>query len=91
MRHYLARPIAPGTVLQAPAIKQTQLECFAGHYRFVMSRNEGHPLACQTCSIRDNGLRYACAHCAVRVCKDCCDVLMMNGRNVGQLVEMLRS
>ncbi|KAJ4424997.1 hypothetical protein N0V82_000279 [Gnomoniopsis sp. IMI 355080] len=91
MRHYLARPIAPGTVLAAPPIKPTQLECFAGHYRFVASRNEEHPLACQTCSIKDNGVRYACAHCAVRVCKDCCDVLMMNGRNVGQLVEMLRS
>lgn len=90
MRHYLARPIAPGTVLAAPAIKQSQLECFANHYRFVASRNEEHPLACQTCSIKDNGQRYACAHCAVRVCKDCCDVLMMNGRNLGQLVEMLR-
>lgn len=91
MRHYLARPIAPGTVLAAPAIKRSQLECFAGHYRFVASRNEGHPLTCQTCSIRDKGQRFACAHCAVRVCKDCCDVLMMNGRNVGQLVEMLQS
>lgn len=90
MRHYLAKPVAPGTVLAAPAIKPTQLACFGGHYRFVPARNEAHPLACATCCVKDNAMRLTCAHCALRVCKDCCDVLMMNGRDVSNLIAMLK-
>lgn len=95
MRHHHAAanmtPIAPGTVLAASALKKSQLACLGSHYRFLPSRNEDHPLSCQSCQIRDNGARFTCAHCAVRICADCRDVLMMNGRDLGKLVEMLKA
>lgn len=93
MIHYAAKlkPIARGAVLPAAPLRPTQLDCLAGHYRFVASRNEGHPLACQSCCIADAGPRFSCAHCSVRICGDCRDVLMMNGRDLGQLVEMLKT
>lgn len=91
MRHYVVRPVAPGTVLAAPPLKPSQLACFAGHYRFLAARNESHPLACATCTVADNAMRYACSHCHVRLCKACCDVLMINGRDLGKLVEMLKA
>lgn len=84
-------PVACGAVLPAAPLRRAQLECFAGHYRLVASRNEDHPVACQSCRVADAGARFTCAHCAVRVCADCRDVLMMNGRDLGKLVEMLQS
>lgn len=92
MLHHAAKmvPVARGAVLPAAPLRRAQLECFAGHYRFVASRNEDHPIACQSCQIADAGGRFTCAHCAVRICADCRDVLMMNGRDLGKLVEMLK-
>lgn len=91
MVHYKLPSIAPGTVLAPPPLRQNQLDCFASHYRFTSSRNEDHPLACQSCHIKDRGMRFTCAHCAVRICSDCRDVLMMNGRDLNKLVEMLKA
>lgn len=90
MRHYLLNHVERGTVLPAAPLKKSQLECFAGHYRFVTSRNEAHPLACQSCDMRDNGARFTCSHCNVRLCAECMEVLMVNGRDLVKLVEMLR-
>lgn len=86
----VVEPVAPGACLPAAPLKRTQTECFGGHYRFLASRNEDHPLACQACHIRDSGARFTCAHCAVRICADCREVLMMNGRDLEKLVEMLK-
>lgn len=83
-------PVAPGSCIRAAPLKQTQLECFGGHYRFLASRNEDHPVACQSCRVEDKGARFTCAHCAVRICADCREVLMMNGRDLEKLVEMLK-
>lgn len=91
MAHYKLQPIAPGTVLAPAPLKSQHLDCFANHYRFVSSRNEDHPLACQSCNIRDSGMRFTCAHCGVRICNDCRDVLMMNGRDLNKLVSMLKA
>lgn len=76
--------------LPAAPLRRTQLECFGAHYRFVPSRNEDHPLACQACQVADAAPRFTCAHCAVRLCGECRDVLLMNGRDLGTLVEMLK-
>lgn len=91
MVHYKLQAVAPGTVLAAAPLRPNQLDCFANHYRFVPSRNEDHPLACQSCDVRDRGLRFTCAHCGVRICPDCRDVLMMNGRDLNKLVKMLKT
>lgn len=91
MVHYKLQSIAPGTVLAPAPLKPRQLNCFANHYRFTPSRNEDHPLACQSCSVKDSGMRFTCAHCGVRICPDCRDVLMMNGRDLNKLLEMLKA
>lgn len=80
-----------GVPLPSAPLRRTQLECFGAHYRFVPSRNEDHPLTCQACQIADAGARFTCAHCSVRLCGDCRDVLLMNGRDLGSLVGMLKS
>lgn len=91
IRHHHQLPaIAPGTVLPAPALKPSQLACFGGHYRLLPSKNDEHPLACASCHVQDNGSRFTCAHCAVRICGECKSVLEMNGRDLGKLVDMLR-
>lgn len=91
MVHYKLQSVAPGTVLAPAPLRPNQLECFANHYRFTPSRNEDHPLACQSCSVKDRGMRFTCAHCGVRICPDCRDVLMMNGRDLNKLLEMLKA
>lgn len=91
MLHYKLPPIAPGTVLTPSSLRPNQLDCFANHYRFVASRNEDHPLACQSCHVQDRSMRFTCAHCGVRICPDCRDVLMMNGRDLNKLVAMLKT
>lgn len=93
MLHHAAKmaSVSHGAVLPAAPLRRAQLECFAGHYRFVASRNEDHPVACQSCRVADAGTRFTCAHCTVRICADCREVLMMNGRDLGKLVEVLKS
>lgn len=91
MAHYKLQAITPGTVLTPAPLKPNQLDCFANHYRFTPSKNEDHPLACQSCQVKDHGVRFTCAHCRVRICMDCRDVLMMNGRDLNKLVEMLKA
>lgn len=91
MVHYKLQAIAPGTVLTPAPLKPNQVDCFANHYRFTPSKNDDHPLACQSCQLKDRSMRFTCAHCQVRICTDCRDVLMMNGRDLNKLVEMLKA
>ncbi|PSS03816.1 hypothetical protein BD289DRAFT_98155 [Coniella lustricola] len=91
LRYCKLPEVERGTVLSAAPLKTSQLNCMAGHYQFLPSRNQFHPIACQTCGIRDNETRWSCGHCAVRICIDCKEVLSMNGKDLPALVQMLKS
>jgi hypothetical protein len=80
----------PGDVIPAPRLKETQLDCFAGHAVLTFSRNESHPVGCMACLALDRGPRYTCSHCSARVCARCRDALLANGRDLRGWVGALR-
>lgn len=69
----------PGDVIPAPRLRETQLDCFAGHAVLTFSRNESHPVGCMACLALDRGPRFTCSHCSARVCARCRDALLANG------------
>lgn len=81
-----SRLFFPGDIIPAPPIKASQLDCLAVHSRFVVSKNEHHPVACMTCKVEDNGPRFSCSHCRVRICSSCREALVSNGRDLAKII-----
>jgi hypothetical protein len=49
----------------------TQLKCYRGHSRLLMSRNRNAPVECAVCHIDDSEDHYSCSWCALRMCTFC--------------------
>ncbi|POS78141.1 hypothetical protein DHEL01_v203448 [Diaporthe helianthi] len=81
-----SRLFFPGDIIPAPPIKASQLDCLTAHSRFVASKNEHHPVACMTCKVEDNGVRFSCSHCRVRICGGCREALVSNGRDLAKII-----
>ncbi|KAG8161458.1 hypothetical protein KVR01_008445 [Diaporthe batatas] len=81
-----SRLFFPGDIIPAPPIKASQLDCLTAHSRFVASKNEHHPVACMTCKVEDNGARFCCSHCRVRICGGCREALVSNGRDLAKIM-----
>lgn len=81
-----SRLFFPGDIIPAPPVKPSQLDCLTAHSRFVASKNEHHPVACMTCKVEDNGARFCCSHCRVRICSGCREALVSNGRDLAKII-----
>lgn len=49
----------------------TQIKCYRGHGRLLLSKNKNAPVECAVCHIDDDGDHFSCSWCAIRMCKYC--------------------
>ncbi|KAJ3505732.1 hypothetical protein NM208_g16160 [Fusarium decemcellulare] len=83
-------PIAEGTIIRAPPLKESHFDCYHGHRTMNRRTNRYHPLTCQTCEKADVEDRWTCTFCHLRICESCLKKLNTNGRDLRQLTEDVR-
>lgn len=59
----------------------TQLKCYRGHSRLLVSRNKHAQVECAVCHIDDDAEHFSCSWCALRMCKYCRRDFAQRGMN----------
>ncbi|KAL2693974.1 hypothetical protein Neosp_000544 [[Neocosmospora] mangrovei] len=80
-------PIAEGTVIKAPPLKESHFNCYHGHRTMNRRTNRHYPLTCQGCEASDVEDRWTCTFCHLRICESCLKKLNSNGRDLRRLTE----
>ncbi|KAJ2906206.1 hypothetical protein MKZ38_002631 [Zalerion maritima] len=86
---YTGIPVMPGTVVDSTPITAVHYQCFKQHKHFRQSPNTNCPLTCQTCQKRDTEMRWRCNWCALRVCRNCLDMLLGSNRDLSLVMEKI--
>lgn len=65
----------------APRLSTIQLHCRNDHNsQWHTNSNEIHPINCALCDVED-GPRWSCGSCGLRVCQECCDAIKTKVEN----------
>lgn len=80
-------PIAEGTVIKAPPLKESHFNCYHGHRTMNRRTNRHYPLTCQACEKPDVEDRWTCTFCHLRICESCLKKLNSNGRDLRRLTD----
>ncbi|KAI1267339.1 hypothetical protein F5Y18DRAFT_335468 [Xylariaceae sp. FL1019] len=85
----MIRPTANG-IWPAPPLSGEHYSCYKNHYRFITVRNMHYSLSCQMCHVPDDRPRRVCDWCNLRICVQCHDLLVANGRDLRGTMGLLK-